>query len=129
MTSQQRPFPQTYYSGVGEKSQAAIITIKEGQRLEKYDLEAPPLPLEYDVEGIVLWANGTPATNARVGYGGGDSVGHSVKVDEQGRFSCTNVVNRLHVLHGGRQPCGEVEASATTMADAIPASWLIDRWM
>lgn len=86
MTSQQRPFPLTYYAGVSERSQAAIITIGEGLRVEKYDLIMPPLPLEYDVEGIVLWANGTPAANARVGYMGEDPVTYSVKVDEQGRF-------------------------------------------
>jgi carboxypeptidase family protein len=86
MTSQQRPFPLTYYPGVSERSQAAIITIGEGLRVEKYDLTVPPLPLEYDVEGIALWANGTPAANARVEYMGGDLVSYSVKVDEQGRF-------------------------------------------
>src|SRR5687768_17646952 len=42
---------------------------RSGQRLEKYDLKVPPPPLEYDVAGTVLWANGQPATNARVGYG------------------------------------------------------------
>lgn len=87
MTSQQRPFPPTYYPGVSEESQAAVITIKAGQGLENYDLEVPPLPLEYEVVGTVLWASGRAAPDARVGYGGGDSVNHSVKVDEQGRFS------------------------------------------
>lgn len=87
MTGQQRPFPPTYYPGVSEKSQAEVITIKEGQRLENYDLKVPPLPLEYDVTGTVLWANGKAALDARVGYGAGDGVAHSVKVDEHGRFS------------------------------------------
>jgi hypothetical protein len=86
-TSQQRPFPLTYYPGVGESSQATIITIGEGRHLEKYDLVVPPLPLEYDVEGTVLWANGTPASNARVSYMGLDPVVYGVKVDEHGRFS------------------------------------------
>lgn len=86
MTSQQRPFPQTYYPGVGEKSQATVITLAEGQRFEKYDLQVPPLPLEYDVEGVVFWADGKPASTAGVGYGA-EGVSYAVKVDEQGRFS------------------------------------------
>ncbi len=86
MTSQQRPFPPTYYPGVSEKSQAAVITIKEGQRLENYDLKVPPLPLEYDVVGTVLWASGKSAPDARIGYGAGDGVSYRVMVDEQGRF-------------------------------------------
>lgn len=85
MTSQQRPFPATFYPGVGEKSQAAVISIKEGQRVESYNLVVPPLPWEYDVEGIVLWANGKPALNARVEYGVGGIL-YGVKVNEQGRF-------------------------------------------
>ena len=88
LTSQNRPFPTTYHPGVTEKSQARVITIGEGQQLDKYDLEVPPLPLEYDVAGVVVWANGQPATNASVGYGGGpDPISYGVKVDDQGRFS------------------------------------------
>lgn len=88
MTSQNRPFPTTYHPGVTDKSQARVITIGEGQQLEPYDLEVPPLPLEHDVAGVVLWANGQPAKNASVGYGGGaDPISYGVKVDEQGRFS------------------------------------------
>jgi hypothetical protein len=87
MTDQQRPFPPTYYPGVSEKSQAAVITIKEGQSLENNNLKVPALPLEYDVVGTVLWASGKPAPDARVGYGAGKGVAYAVKLDEQGRFS------------------------------------------
>ncbi|MFN2491700.1 MAG: carboxypeptidase-like regulatory domain-containing protein [Pyrinomonadaceae bacterium] len=87
MTSQQRPFPLVYYPGVSKSSQATVITIGEGQHRDKYDLTVPPLPLEYDVEGTVVWANGTPASNARVQYMGGDPIVYSTSVKEQGRFS------------------------------------------
>jgi hypothetical protein len=88
MTSQSRPFPTTYYPGVTNKSQARLFTIGDGQQLDPFDLEVPPLPLEHEVVGVVLWANGQPATNASVGYGGGiDPISYGVKVDDQGRFS------------------------------------------
>jgi hypothetical protein len=65
-----------------------VITIGEGQQLAQYDLLVPPLPLEDQVSGVVLWANGQPATNASLGYGGGaDPISYRVKIDEQGRFS------------------------------------------
>jgi hypothetical protein len=86
MTSQQRPFPLTYYPGVSDKSQATVITIKEGEHLDKYDLQMLPLPLEYVVEGVVVWSNGKPALGAGVNYLT-DAVVYAVKVDEQGHFS------------------------------------------
>jgi hypothetical protein len=87
-TSQQSPFPTIYYPGVSEMSQAKVITIAEGQRVETYDLEVPALPLSHEVEGEVAWSNGSPASNVRVSYtGGGDPVVYTVKVDGQGRFS------------------------------------------
>ena len=88
LTSQDSPFPTIYYPGVSEKSQAKVITIAEGQRLENYDLEVPALPLSHEVEGVVLWSNGRPAANARVTYSLIDyPVAYSVKANEQGRFS------------------------------------------
>ncbi len=86
-TSQERPFPTIYYPGVTEMSQGKVITIADGQRMEKYDLVMPPLPLAHEVEGMVVWANGRPASNVRITYAGGEPVLYTVKVDEQGRFS------------------------------------------
>lgn len=86
LTDQQRPFPQTYFPGVREKSQATVISLKEGQQIAAYDLTMPPLPLESDIEGQVLWAGGKPAANARVGYSGGEPVIYGAVVDKDGRF-------------------------------------------
>lgn len=87
MTSQKRPFPEMYYPGVTDKAQAKIITIDEGGHLDKYDLEMPPLPLEYDIEGVVIYADGRPAPTASVTYTGGQPVAYSMLVDQNGRFS------------------------------------------
>jgi hypothetical protein len=86
MTGQQRPFPQTYVPGVGEKSQATVISLKEGQKIDAYDLQMPPLPLESEIEGQVLWSDGKPAADARVGYSGGEPVLYGAAVDKDGRF-------------------------------------------
>jgi len=86
MTGQQRPFAQTYFPGVIEKSQATVISLKEGEKIDSYDLEVPPLPSERDVEGLVVWADGRPAPDARVGYSGGESVFYGVTLDKGSRF-------------------------------------------
>jgi hypothetical protein len=88
MTSQTRPFPTTYYPGVSDKSQAKVFTIREGQIVDSYDLQVPPMPAEYDVQGTVVWADGKPARGARVGYEvSGESILYGANVDDQGHFS------------------------------------------
>ena len=68
MTSQNRPFPVLYYPGVSERTQARAITIGEGQKIADYDLQMPPLPLQHEVTGNVVWSTGKPALGARVEY-------------------------------------------------------------
>ncbi|MFS8084052.1 MAG: carboxypeptidase regulatory-like domain-containing protein, partial [Acidobacteriota bacterium] len=67
LTSQTRPFPVTYYPGVSDISQAKVVTISEGQLIQNFDLQMPPLPAEYEVQGSVMWSDGKPAPDARVG--------------------------------------------------------------
>jgi hypothetical protein len=87
-TSQTRPFPPMYYPGVADKTQAEILTFKEGATFANHDLKVPPLPAEYDVRGSVVWADGTPAKGARIAYMvGGDAVVYGVQTNETGEFS------------------------------------------
>lgn len=99
MTSQQRPFPATFYPGVTDRSEAVIITIREGQRREHYDLTMPPLLLEYDVMGSVLWSDGKPAVGSRVEYSAhAESVTYTVIVDAGGKFNFKAYAGlRLHL--------------------------------
>lgn len=60
------PFPQTYYPGVSEKSEAAIITISEGQHFEANDFILPPRLVERQLNGIVLDSSGQPVRGATV---------------------------------------------------------------
>jgi hypothetical protein len=88
MTSQNRPFPVIYYPGVSDRAQAKVISIGEGQVIADYDLEMPPLPLEYEVNGSVVWSDGKPAVGARVGYMVvGDSVSYGTKNEAGAKFS------------------------------------------
>jgi hypothetical protein len=82
LTDQKSPFPITYYPGVSDRDQARVITVGEGQIIADYNLEMPPLPLEHEVTGSVVWSNGKPAAGARVGYlVVGGSTFYGAKVD------------------------------------------------
>jgi hypothetical protein len=88
MTSQNRPFPVIYYPGVSDRAQGKVITVGEGQKIDDYNLEMPPLPLEYEVTGSVVWPNGKPAVGARVGYSvDGGAVFYGTKDDGGANFS------------------------------------------
>jgi len=87
MTSQNRPFPTMFYPGVSDRSQARVFTVREGQILDSFDLQIPPMPAEYNVRGIVVWPDGKPAPGARVGYEvSGEGIIYGATMDDQGRF-------------------------------------------
>jgi hypothetical protein len=88
MTSQNRPFPVMYYPGVSDRANAKVITIGEGEAIANYDLQMPPLPLEFEISGVVVWPNGKPAVGARVGYTVvGDAVFYGAKDEGNASFS------------------------------------------
>jgi hypothetical protein len=87
LTSQNRPFPVIYYPAATDRTHARVISIGEGQSITNFNIEAPPLPAEYEVTGTVVWTNGQPATGARVGYMvHGDSIVYGATVDAVGKF-------------------------------------------
>ena len=60
------PYPQTYYPGVKDQSQATVITITEGQSLELDELVLPPRFIERTLNGVVVDAEGKPVAGAAV---------------------------------------------------------------
>ncbi|HKO98911.1 MAG TPA: carboxypeptidase regulatory-like domain-containing protein [Pyrinomonadaceae bacterium] len=67
MTNQNRPFPVIYYP-FGDRTQAKIFSIERGQTIADFNLEMPPLPLEFEVSGDVVWSDGKPAVGAVANY-------------------------------------------------------------
>jgi hypothetical protein len=60
------PYPRTFYPGVAFKSQATIISIKEGDNLSNVELRLPPQLIEYEVEGYVVWSDERPAPGVNI---------------------------------------------------------------
>jgi len=85
------PYPQTYYPGVKDRSQATVITINEGQRIELDELVLPARFIERTLNGIVVDLDGTPVAGAVVWlkerqYNDSD-MPYRRETDSEGRFS------------------------------------------
>jgi 5-hydroxyisourate hydrolase-like protein (transthyretin family) len=85
------PYPQTYYPGVKDRSQATVITINEGQRIELDELVLPARFIERTLNGIVVDLEGTAVAGAVVWlkerqYNDSD-MPYRRETDSEGRFS------------------------------------------
>jgi 5-hydroxyisourate hydrolase-like protein (transthyretin family) len=85
------PYPQTYYPGVKERSQATAITVIEGQRVDLDEFILPPRFIERTLTGIVVDPEGKPVAGAVVWlkerqYNDGD-MPYRRETDSEGRFS------------------------------------------
>jgi carboxypeptidase family protein len=80
------PYPRTFYPGVKSRSEAALITIGEGEKLKGYDLTLPPRLSERQVKVTVVWPDGSPAANVTVRYEVNDasSLWPTVKTSDKG---------------------------------------------
>ena len=85
------PYPQTYYPGVKDRSQATVITVTEGQRIQLDELVLPPRFIDRTLNGTVIDPDGTPVAGAVVWlkerqYDDSDMPYQKV-TDSEGRFS------------------------------------------
>jgi hypothetical protein len=84
------PYPRTYYPGVVLKSQASMISVKEGENLLNLELRLPPRLIEYEVEGYVVWSDGRPSPGVSITLSmwehGEFTASQSFLADERGRF-------------------------------------------
>ena len=85
------PYPQTYFPGVKDRSQATVITIGEGQRIELDELVLPARFIDRTLDGVVVDSNGKPVAGAIVWlkerqYDDSD-MPYRRETDSEGRFS------------------------------------------
>jgi len=101
-------FPRTYHPGTGDRSQARIFSVAEGQAVEATNFRLPPQLVERTIEGIVELPDGSPAIGVRVGLEFTERrwLEQLASVDDQGRFSlkCFEGYKYLiHAEHAGNQ--------------------------
>ena len=94
------PYPKTYYPGVKTRSEAALITVGEGERLKGYDMTLPPKLTEREVTVTVVWPDGNPAVGVDVHYeiSEGTASGEIVKTNKQGRAVLNLFENYRYIL-------------------------------
>src|SRR5262245_35771043 len=85
------PYPRTYYPGVAFKSQAGVISVKEGEHRSDILLRLPPPLSEYNVQGFVVWSDGRPAPGEYIYLSlleeGETSGTKTLQADERGHFT------------------------------------------
>lgn len=96
--SSDEPFPTTYYPGVSDKEQAAVLYIADSERLKDIDIRIPSQKARNLIQGVLLYSDGRPAANEFVGFKPeaapeGYSGEVNTETDAEGRFS-------LNVLQG-----------------------------
>ena len=85
------PYPRTFFPGVTSRASATIVSVKEGETLQRLDLQMPAQHSLKTVEGIVVWPDGRPATGASVYLDlfeeGEMTAFSSVQANDNGRFT------------------------------------------
>jgi hypothetical protein len=87
------PFPRTYYPGVTSRALAKIVSVKEGESLQRIDIQFPARLTQRTVNGVVVWPDGRPADAVSIYVSlmeeGDMSSFATVPADENGKFSLT----------------------------------------
>jgi hypothetical protein len=76
-----------YYPGVARATEAAVITVTSGARVELDPFSLVTPPAARTITGVVRWNDGTLAPDAAVSLTG--ATRESVRLDAQGRFTLT----------------------------------------
>jgi hypothetical protein len=87
----------SYHPGVTSAGQATVVTVTGGGRIDLAAFRLPEWPLDRRITGIVVWADGTPAPDARLSIDGARI--ERVALDADGRFSLTLPYGAHYSLH------------------------------
>jgi hypothetical protein len=76
-----------YHPATFDATQAALITIGEGETFDGYALQIPPFPKQRVIEGVAVNAKGQPLANTIVNYGiPNENLVANVRTDAEGKF-------------------------------------------
>lgn len=95
------PYPKTYYPGVKTRSEAALITVGEGEKLKGYDMTLPQKLAERKVTVAVVWPDGSPAVGVDVYYeiSEGTSSDKTVETNKQGKAVLSLFENYRYIVY------------------------------
>ena len=95
------PYPKTFYPGVRDRSEAALITVGEGEKAKGYDLTLPSPLKERELKVTVAWPDGRPATGASVDFemSEGTTLGERATTDAKGVVSIKVFDNYRYIIY------------------------------
>lgn len=98
------PYTRTYFPGVSDSANAAVIGMGEGTKQKDYDLRLPPKATVREIKGIVLWSDGYPAGGALVSldlpdYPGWLKMMHAVSANSKGNFLIKGLEGLKYSIH------------------------------
>lgn len=102
--SKNTPYSRTYYPNSSDRSAAMTIRLEKGQKLTEMDFHLSPRLAERSLTGVVLLANGKPASGADVRIYDIDDpedrvFGFDAETDAQGRFTIPCLSGRRYRVH------------------------------
>lgn len=108
--SEGSPYPRTFFPGVTSKALATIVSVKEGESLQRLNLQMPAQLTPHTVAGIIVWSDGRPATGASVYLNlieeGEMTAFSSAQADENGKFTLKLYEGLQYKVSAFRQGAG-----------------------
>lgn len=99
------PYPKTYYPNVKTRSEAAMLTVGEGEKLKGYDMTLPPRLTERELKVTVVWPDGRPAVGVEVKYeiNEATTLGERVQTDEKGVVTLKLFANHYYIIYANTE--------------------------
>ncbi len=123
------PFPTTYSPGVPARAQAETIALAEGER-HLADIALPERLRQVSVSGTVVFADGTPAQNARVSLVAGSVSGISMaRTDSSGSFTLRGLGGSTYTVRASFYASagnhGSAEATVSLAEESVAGLTLV----
>jgi hypothetical protein len=104
------PWTRWFYPGTENPASATLVHINERPESQTIDLRLPPRQNVRTIQGVVLWPDGTPASNAQITLVDPRSpwdISVGVTADANGQFTATALDGTQYGVHAVGQRAGE----------------------
>jgi hypothetical protein len=103
------PYPKNFYPGVKTRSEAALVTVGEGEKLKGYDMTLPPQLQAQPLRVTVVWPDGSPAVGVTVVYEMNEATsnGERIETDRSGSAIIDLFQNYYYVIYADAERNGK----------------------
>ncbi len=120
------PFPRSYYPGVTDRRQAAIVRLQNSKNIDDLEFHLPPVPNPMIIQGRAELPDGSPVqafvSLLDLEYPGDTAQVDTVLADVNGSFSLQGLAGRKYGILAQTEQDGIVRHSAVVYATGDPAT-------